>query len=104
MKLSTFNYLTVNIVILFSIAILSTFIGDNLHSFFGDELCKGRYYDKVNSNTYGCLYSNCGEHDPTWHWGYRHWLYSTMCVILFIVNAIRIEFNLSNRKNNNHEN
>ncbi len=103
MKLSKFNYLTLNIIILFSVAIASTFIGDNFHSFFGDTLCQGRYYDSIKHSTYGCLENQIGEHNPTWHWGYRHWLYFTMCLILFVLNSIRIVDNLTD-KNKTNEN
>lgn len=87
MKLDKFQQLSVRVVLLFTVAIFSTFIPDYFHSFFGDELCKGQYFDYASNHSIGCLKGDWGLHDPTWHWGYRHWLYFFMCIILFIINV-----------------
>lgn len=85
--------LSLKIIAIFSIAILSTFIADNLHEFFGDWLCEGARVGKfipetgANLSHYeliGCDYG--GRHNPTWHYGYRHWIYIVMCVVLFCFN------------------
>jgi hypothetical protein len=100
------NYkLQLRIFILFTIAIFSTFVPEYLHSFFGDWHCqgaiRGKYVPATQSNweTYeliGCHYKNI-VHDPTWHWGYRHWLYLAMCLTLFIINAVSIILNAQKR-------
>jgi hypothetical protein len=86
------------IIALFVIAILVSFIPDYLHNFFGDWLCEGAKYGKLIPETdacwshyelIGCDYGS-GVHNPTLHWGYRHWLFFAMGVILFIIQAIDI--------------
>jgi hypothetical protein len=62
---------------LFTVAIFSTFIGDYLHSFFGDVLCNSiNCRDMINPDKYDISH---------YHWGYRHYLYFVMCVILFLI-------------------
>jgi hypothetical protein len=84
--------ISLKVMLLFTIAIFSTFIGDYLHDFFGDWKCEGsgerlegffNRYDK-------CNYGDCGFHEPKWHWGYRHWLYLAMCIVLFFIQVIDI--------------
>lgn len=84
------HLISIRVILLFSIAIFSTFIGDYFHVFLGDWKCVGsgpliegsyRYYTQCNYNDF---------HENTWHWGYRHWLYLTMCVILFALQAVEI--------------
>ncbi len=89
------NKISLRVFLLFSIAIASTFIPDNLHEFFGDTLCTtGSGFRIWGSNTVGTHYQYCNysmEHEPnTWHWGYRHWLYLFMTIILFIIQVIDI--------------
>lgn len=91
-KLKYTQVISLKIILLFSVAILSTFVGDYLHDFFGDWKCTGsgqrledsfRYYQK-------CNYADNGFHDAMWHWGYRHWLYLLMCITLFGVQVYEI--------------
>jgi len=72
--------ISLKVILLFIVAIFSTFIGDYLHSFFGDNFCN------IPHHLYGGDYHD----NPTWHWGYRHWLYSAMCIVLFLIQAIDI--------------
>lgn len=91
-EVSFWEKLSIRIVVLFLIAILSTFIPDYLHSFFGDWLCKGSG-NILLGMPYEYQYCNYGDwrfHNPMWHWGWRHWLWCFMCITLFIVNTIRI--------------
>lgn len=89
---------SLRVIALFSVAILSTFIGDYGRSFFGDWYCDGsgeRILIKATQTTYehydyaGCQYID-GHHSAQWHWGYRHWLYATMCLTLFIIQVVEI--------------
>ncbi len=80
MKFTKSQIISFKVIILFTIAIFSTFIGDYLHSFFDDVYCK----------TTGCKYLSTNHTLPGWHWGYRHWLYLTMCSTLFIVQVCDI--------------
>jgi hypothetical protein len=86
------------IIMLFTVAIFSTFVGDLLHSFFGDWWCDGSgepIFVKETKSTFehyeylGCRYINEG-HISQWHWGYRHWLYFIMCITLFVIQVVDI--------------
>ena len=86
------------IVALFTIAIFISFIPDYLHDFFGDWLCEGAKHGKLIPETdanwshyelIGCYYAG-GIHNPTWHYGYRHWLFLAMGVSIFIIQLIDI--------------
>lgn len=86
------------VIALFIIAMLISFIPDYLHNFFGDWICKGAKYGNVIAETdaswshyelIGCDY--CSRvHNPVLHWGYRHWLFFIMGVILFIIQLVDI--------------
>lgn len=92
MKLSKMQIISLKIMLLFTVAIMSTFIAEYLHSFFGDWFCEGS--GTSTGECWGCFtkcnYADLGKHEPTWHWGYRHWLYLTMCIVLFIIQLVDI--------------
>lgn len=68
----------------FAIAIFVSFIPDAFPQFFGDWMCSGNNYTERL-----CQY-RVDNHDPhTWHWGFRHWLFMLMGLVLFILNAFR---------------
>lgn len=85
---------TLKIIALFSAAILATFIPELFPSFFGDWVCEGGSrvvdYSEGVTTVKGCDYGPNGSHEPTNHWGYRHWLYFFMGLCLFIYNAFLI--------------
>lgn len=81
--MNKFTKISLNIVAVFAVAMAMSFIADNMHSFFNDWYCKGA----IHGN--GCMYGEY-NHDPTWHWGWRHYLWMLMSVCLFIVQAVRI--------------
>lgn len=95
---SFWEQLSMQIILLFSIAIMATFIPEHWHQFFGDELCKGSTYvpalwsmdGHVTKESYyvGCTLG--GSHLPTWHWGWRHWLWCFMSILLFLCSSVRI--------------
>lgn len=90
MKIKKSQVISLKVILLFSIAILSTFIGDYLHEFFDDYHCDGSG-NRVELGIYEkCNYGEYGIHGPTWHWGYRHWLYLCMCIVLFIIQVVDI--------------
>ncbi len=91
MKLSKSQQISIRVVMLFTVAILSTFIGDNLHDFFGDWKCKGSgQWIKEQYIYENCNHSLSHFHESTWHLGYRHWLYFLMCITLFIIQLVDI--------------
>jgi len=96
-----FNKLSLSIFILFSIAILSTFVPELFRDYFGDFKCEGTIIIPPTYNDKGVLitgtdYRGCmmnGTHNPEWHWGWRHWLWMFMGFCLFVVQCVRIGFN-----------
>lgn len=72
------QYISLRIILLFTVAILSTFLGELLSGFLGDWEC---------DITGMCHYGYGKEYYSHVHWGYRHWLYFVMCVMLFIIQA-----------------
>ena len=97
MKLSKLQVISLKVIMLFTIAIFSTFIGEYLHSFLGDWNCTGTKIGAFIAETQtsysnyelaGCDYGD--RHLATLHWGYRHWIYLTMCVTLFVIQVVDI--------------
>ncbi len=77
------------------IAILSSFISDSFHVFFGDEYCIGYAYSNVLHKTVQ-LHGEMSHDTPEWHWGYRHWLFFTMGFFLAIVQIFKIVEEINN--------
>lgn len=73
--------ISLRIMIIFTVAILMSFLPELIPDFFGDVIC-----NKVH--TYG---GNVCQGDTT-HWGYRHWLYFFMGFSLFIVQVVSLIF------------
>lgn len=88
-----YNKLSLYIVALFGVWIMMSFIPDYFHGFFGDWFCQGSKLvgrDALGYANYEGCDESLYEHNPTWHWGWRHWLWQIMGIILFIVQAFRI--------------
>lgn len=66
--------LSLRVIFLFITAMLVSFFPAALRNFFGDIQ----------------VISDHSLIDDNWNWGFRHYLYWWMCVILFIIQAIRI--------------
>jgi hypothetical protein len=82
--------LSVKVVLLFAIPIFMSFLPELYPVFFGDWFCmgSGEHLEGVNS------YRSCnhlggfnGFHLKSWHWGYRHWAFVLMGLVIFIVQA-----------------
>jgi len=95
--------ISLQIVILFTIAILATFIPEAFPKFFGDWTCKGSEYGKGYHDIIGCDYLDYGAHSPTNHWGWRHWIYLAMGLTLFIYNAFILITNIDNNSKNENK-
>lgn len=80
---------SIHIIIVFIIAIAMSLVPDLYPNFFGDWLCVGHFNQNV-----GCLVDGNLEwssfHNPTWHWGYRHYLWFFMGLCLFILQVAEI--------------
>lgn len=83
-----YTKISLNIIAVFAVVIFSTFIPDQFPEFFGDTLCNGvgneHYTGKGLQCDLGCY------HNPEWHWGYRHYLFFIMGVLLFVFQGVRI--------------
>lgn len=100
MKKYFFINLSLQVIFIFAVIILTSFIPDLYPNFFGDTYCGGKVYISNSSYSgrwFGCL-DNGGEHNPTWHWGYRHIMWCLMGVCLFIVQGVRFGFFISEAK------
>ena len=98
MTLKKLTLVSFRIILVFAVGITMSFIGDYLHKFLGDWYCQGTIYGKLIKETQtsyehyerlGCMY-NIGNHNPTWHYGWRHWLFIAMGFCLFILQAIDV--------------
>lgn len=85
--------LSLRVVALFTAAMFLSFIPEYLHSFFGDWMCEGSHWVAGTANFFGS-YEGCdydtSKHMSQWHWGWRHWLWCVMCMILFAIQAFDI--------------
>lgn len=93
MKTSTYFFISGQIILIFLVMGAATLLPDLFPKLFGDWHCQGRICTQ-NAKGYcdylGCDYANQGAHNPDWHWGYRHWLFFFMGLILFIIQTIRL--------------
>lgn len=91
MKNNIYLNISVQIIFIFLCLMLTSFIPEMMPNFFGDWFCAGRSSLTEHMISYPtCTYGSEGYHNPEWHWGYRHWIFSFMGTILFIVQAFRI--------------
>lgn len=92
MTSSKFNILiSLQVVAIFAVAIFASLIPEFYPDFFGDYICEGKLFNKDLDVWLGCTAPPVGvSHGPTNHWGYRHWLFFTMGLILFVLQAIRL--------------
>lgn len=67
------------ILLMFIVIMGMSFIPESNHELFGDWLCKGGVSDLIEGNhiVKGCTY-HFNTHNPTWHWGFRHWTWVFM--------------------------
>lgn len=92
MKLNLTIKVSLRIILLFTVAILISLVGDNLHLFFSDDFCNGNISNNNISNNNKCQfgYNSNYYHGQIWHWGYRHWLFFYMGLSLTIVQIVNI--------------
>jgi hypothetical protein len=72
--------ISLRIIIIFSIAMLMSFLPELIPDFFGDEICTQTKHIYCGNYCYGNAI----------HWGYRHWLYFFMGFALFVTQAISL--------------
>lgn len=75
----------IKILIVFIVMFFSSYIPESNHDLFGDWWCNGTYksLDQSGKSLYAdCQYiSSVSRHSPTWHWGFRHWLWLSAGII-----------------------
>jgi hypothetical protein len=82
---------SIRVILIFIIAIFMSLIPEQLPDFFGDWSCNG------------CNYAEAGFqqiHAPKTHWGYRHWLFFFMGLVLFIMQSADIVVESQKKLNN----
>ena len=86
--------ISLRIIIMFSIVMAMSLLPEAYPNLFGDWKCQGSSYGKFVPETQreyshfdliGCDYAGYDSHNPTIHWGYRHWIYFLMGLSLFVV-------------------
>jgi hypothetical protein len=67
------------ILAVFVVMFFASFVPESNHELFGDWKCKGGQmirYENKPTEYIGCQYTGGGvQHNPTWHWGIRHWVW-----------------------------
>ena len=76
MKITDWEKLSLKVILLFATAMLISYSPQFLRGFFNDTL----YTDQVHHDLF----------DTAWNWGFRHYLYFWMNIILFIIQIARI--------------
>ncbi len=102
MKKHFFTLISLQVIAIFTTAILVSIIPDHLHAFFDDEYCTGSGNYIFQTQTMLGHWENCpldrGSHGPTWHWGYRHILWYWMGVALALIQIIRLGYFINKNK------
>ena len=98
--MNPFLKISLNIVAVFAILMLASFLPDYLRDFFGDEYCSG-WIVNPNTKEMEMFWHYGSEHKtPTYHWGYRHWLWSAMGLFLFVFQVVRVAMIIDKSKFN----
>ncbi len=65
------------ILSIFVVMFFASFVPESNHELFGDWHCKGgtTIVNEHGVDVQGCNYANYMSHNPTWHWGIRHWVW-----------------------------
>lgn len=86
MKMKAKNYylLMFHVIIVFMIIMICSLVPDKLHELFGDHYCSIRNCKWINDMDDHVL--------PDWHWGFRHFIWVFMGIVLFIIQIFRIIF------------
>lgn len=83
--------ISLRVIALFMLAILISKIPELFPDFFGDWHCEGRkqiWTEEIHYQYVGC--DMFQAHNPTWHWGYQHYLFFLMGLSLAIIQIVDI--------------
>jgi len=75
-KITDWEKVSIRVILLFFTAMMVSYSPTLLRGFFADEMYKDGY--------------TRGMFDDHYDWGFRHYLYFYMCVVLFFIQAIKI--------------
>lgn len=93
MKTKMFFTIAIRLILLFTSAMILTFLTDSIRDFLGDKL-------HVCSADCATAYSKCENSsdmfDKTYDWGIRHYWYFWMLVCLFVLSAIDLGLHINN--------
>ena len=81
MKFTDWEKISLRVIGLFATAMLASYSPMFLRGFFGDT--------PNSPDSLGLIWHG-GFFDEQWSWGFRHYLYFWMCVILFLIQAVKI--------------
>jgi hypothetical protein len=67
----------IKILVVFAVMFFASFVPENNHKLFGDWHCKGgvTIVNDDHVDVKGCNYGTAMTHNPSWHWGVRHWIW-----------------------------
>jgi len=77
--------LSLRVIALFFTAMLISYSPMYLRPFFADV-----EYGIHNYGSLGTEHITRGMIDVNWEWGFRHYLYFYMCIVLFAIQAVKI--------------
>jgi hypothetical protein len=81
-------------LILMTMMMVVSFIPEQFREFFGDWKCDGMFGHTENAQWViekgSCWAIGNIEHNPTWHWGFRHWLLMATGAVFAVASLIRI--------------
>ncbi len=89
-QIGMFAKISFQILAIFTVIFFASFLPDYYPSFFGDWYCDGHITNIYGGQYIGNCQNGMGQHNPQWHWGYRHWVYFGMGLSLFFVQIFRI--------------
>jgi hypothetical protein len=82
---------SIRVIVIFMVAMVMSVIPEWYPSLFGDWVCIGSGDRIITDSGYYDMGCNIGvRHLPETHWGYRHWLWFFMGLVLFIFQVIKI--------------
>lgn len=79
------------ILIMFAVIFAASYIPETFPSYFGDWMCHGsgefigRHYKRCNHGGGFAMY-----HNPSWHWGFRHWAWLCLGITMLIINIVQL--------------
>lgn len=87
------------ILVVFVVMFFASFVPESNHKMFGDWKCSGSHANWDEDGYWhikGCRYIST-SHDPSWHWGMRHWIW-LLAGITFSIWTIADVINESDKK------